>query len=269
MFHLASAIGWLFLQPLSLVAILIAVSLVCMLLGWRRFSILSGGLSLCVLFLSAWTTLGALLLGPLEDRFQKPAQLPERVHGIVVLGGGLEGTVNMVRGGHELNASGDRFVEAAILARQFPEAKVLISGGQGAVFLDGEGDADTAPRLMEGLGVDLDRLILENHSRDTYENGVFSRKRVQPEKGETWLLVTSAFHMPRAIGVFRKVGFPVTPWPVDFKTAGNEKAGLSQDNAVDSLRNVTIGLREWIGLSAYRLAGRTDEFLPAPDAAEQ
>ncbi len=264
MFHLVSAIGWLFLQPLSLVAIMIAVSLLTAFLGWRRLSLAASGLSLLVVVLSAWTTLGALVLGPLEDRFHKPEPVPDRVDGIVVLGGGLEGSINMARGGYELNASGDRFVEVAILARRFPQAKILISGGQGAVFLAGEGDADTAPRLLSALGVAAERLILENHSRDTFENAVFSRELVEPVAGETWLLVTSAFHMPRAVGVFRKAGFPVTPWPVDYKTAGNEKPGLAEDNALDSLRNTTLGIREWIGLVAYRMAGRTDALFPGP-----
>lgn len=264
MFHLVSAIGWLFLQPLSLVAILIAVSLLTAFFGWRRLSMAAGGLSFLVLVLSAWTTLGALVLGSLEDRFQKPVPIPVSVDGIIVLGGGLEGSINMARGGHELNSSGDRFVEVAILARRFPQAKILISGGQGAVFLAGEGDADTAPRLLTALGVAADRLVLENRSRDTYENAVFSRKLVEPAAGETWLLVTSAFHMPRAVGVFRKAGFPVTPWPVDYKTAGNETPGLAEDNALDSLRNTTLGIREWIGLMAYRVAGRTDELFPGP-----
>ncbi|WP_367714817.1 YdcF family protein [Nitratireductor sp. GISD-1A_MAKvit] len=264
MFHLVSGIGWMVLQPLGLVVILIAVSLLAALFHWRRLAIGAGSLALLTLFLSAWTTLGALVLGPLEDRFHKPDPLPGAIHGVVVLGGGLEGSINMARGGHELNASGDRFVEAAILARRFPQAKILISGGQGAVFLAGEGDADTAPRLLEALGVDQERLILENRSRDTYENAAFSKRLVKPGPAETWLLVTSAFHMPRAVGVFRKAGFPVIPWPVDYKTAGNEAPGLAQDNALDSLRNVTVGIREWIGLVAYRLAGRTETFFPGP-----
>ena len=264
MFHLVSAIGWLFLQPLSLVAIMIAVSLLTAFLGWRRLSLAASGLSLLVVVLSAWTTLGALVLGPLEDRFHKPEPVPDRVDGIVVLGGGLEGSINMARGGYELNASGDRFVEVAILARRFPQARILISGGQGAVFLAGEGDADTAPRLLSALGVAAERLVLENRSRDTFENAVFSRELVEPVAGETWLLVTSAFHMPRVVGVFRKAGFPVTPWPVDYKTAGNEKPGLAEDNALDSLRNTTLGIREWIGLVAYRMAGRTDALFPGP-----
>ncbi|MCR4269424.1 YdcF family protein [Nitratireductor sp. ZSWI3] len=262
MFHLVSAIGWLFLQPLGLAMLLVALCVILALVGWLRLSVTAGGLSFLVLFLSGWTTLGALLLHPLEERFGKPDPVPETVDGIVVLGGGLEGSINLARGGHELNASGDRFVETAILARRFPEAKILISGGQGAVFLSGEGDADTAPRLLTALGVDPQRLILENGSRDTYENAVFSKRIAAPREGETWLLVTSAFHMPRAVGVFREAGFPVLPWPVDYKTAGNERFGFAEDNALDSLRNVSVGIREWVAIAAYRFAGRTGSMLP-------
>jgi uncharacterized SAM-binding protein YcdF (DUF218 family) len=68
--------------------------------------------------------------------------------------------------------------------------------------------------------------------------------------------------MPRSVGLFRKAGFEIVPWPVDYQTAGTERAGLAQDNALDSLRNLTLAIREWIGLVAYRATGRIDEVLP-------
>src|SRR5690606_8417241 len=135
----------------------------------------------------------------------------------------------------ELNASGDRFVEAAILARRYPEARLIVSGGSGSVFLQGEGDADTAPRLLSGLGVEPERILLENKSRDTFENARFSFAMARPQPGETWLLVTSAFHMPRAVGAFRQAGFPVVPWPADYRTSGRERFGPAADNVLDSL----------------------------------
>ena len=142
--------------------------------GRRKLFVRSSALAFLVLALSAWTSLGAMMLNPLEERFPRPP-LPQKVDGIVVLGGGFEGAINLVRGGYELSSSGDRMVETAILARRFPEAKVVVSGGTGELFLEGEGDAATAPRLLTALGIAADRLILEDRSRNTYENAVFTR----------------------------------------------------------------------------------------------
>ena len=208
-----------------------------------------------------------MMLNPLEERFQRPPSLPEHIDGIVVLGGGLEGGVNLVRGGYELNGGGDRFVETAVLARRFPEAKILVSGGVGSVLLEGEGDADTAVRFFTALGVPRERLILENQSRNTAENAVFSHKLVAPKPGENWILVTSAFHMPRSVGLFRKVGFPVIPWPVDYRTSGKEGVGLFRDSPIDALQNTMTAMREWIGLAGYWLSGRIDSVFPAPRRA--
>ena len=104
--------------------------------------------------------------------------------------------------------------------------------------------------------------MLENRSRNTDENARFARDMVNPQPGQTWLLVTSAFHMPRSVLLFEKAGFEVVPWPADYRTAGDETLGLAQDNEIDSLQNTAIAIREWIGLLAYRLTGRTDRFLP-------
>src|SRR5690606_15779763 len=115
------------------------------------------------------------------------------------------------------------------------------------------------------LGVAAERLTLENRSRNTHENAVFTRELLAPESGEVWLLVTSAFHMPRAVGLFRKAGFPVVPWPVDYRTSGEEGVGLFRDNAADALQATTTAIREWIGLAAYYLSGRIDDVLPGPE----
>jgi uncharacterized SAM-binding protein YcdF (DUF218 family) len=264
MFFYLSKIFWFFLQPLNFAIFLSLAGLLAMLFGRGRLAVTGVSTAFFILALSAWTSLGALLLGPLEERFQRPASLPERVDGIVVLGGGLEGAVNLARGGYEMNSGGDRFVETAVLARRFPAARILISGGVGTILLQGEGDADTGPRLLAALGVAPERLILENKSRNTAENAQLSRGLANPQPGETWLLVTSAYHMPRSVGLFRKVGFPVVPWPVDYRTSGREGIGFFKDNETDALQNITIAIREWIGLFAYWLSDRIDSMLPSP-----
>ncbi|MCX8569359.1 MULTISPECIES: YdcF family protein [Hyphomicrobiales] len=263
MFFYLSKIFWFFAQPLNFAIFLLAAGLVASLFGWRRLFRATALLSFLVLALATWTSLGSLMLNPLEERFPRPPQ-PARVDGIVVLGGGFEGAINLARGGYELNSGGDRMVETAVLARRYPDAKVVISGGTGTLVLEGEGDADTAPRLLEALGVSRDRMILEGRSRNTYENAVFSKEMVTPKPGETWLLVTSAFHMPRSMALFAKAGFQVVAWPVDYRTSGQEGVGLFTDNPADSLQNTTMALREWIGLFAYWLSGRIDEPFPGP-----
>lgn len=263
MFFYLSKIFWFFAQPLNFAIFLLAAGLVFSLFGQRRMFRISVLASLLILALSTWTSLGSLMLNPLEERFPRPAQ-PANVAGIVVLGGGFEGAINLARGGYELNSGGDRFVETAILARRYPEAKIVISGGSGALMLDGEGDADTAPRLLEALGVSRERMILENQSRNTFENAEFSKELVTPGPDETWLLVTSAFHMPRSMALFAKAGFPVVAWPVDYRTSGQEGIGLFTDNPADSLQNTTMAMREWIGLWAYWLSGRIDAPFPGP-----
>jgi uncharacterized SAM-binding protein YcdF (DUF218 family) len=264
MFFYVSKIFWFFAQPLNFSILLVALTCGALVLSWRRMAITTAACACLLLGLGAWSSLGALMMHPLEDRFQRPAALPEKIDGIVVLGGGFEAGVNLVRGGYELNSSGDRFVEAAILAARHPEAKVVVTGGAGDLILDGEADGVTAPRLLTALGVAPERLILESKSRNTYENAVFTKEMVNAKPGETWLLVTSAFHMPRAVGLFRKAGFDVVPWPSDYRTSGKETIGIAQDNPLDSLQNLSVALREWVGLLAYWMTGRIDQLLPSP-----
>lgn len=264
MFYYLSKVFWLVAEPVNLVAILLAIGLLALLVGWRRTGATLATAALAMLLIATWTTFGALLLRPLEDRFARPDPAPAEIAGIILLGGGFEGAVNLARGGYELNDSGDRVVETAVLARRYPEARVVVSGGNGSLLLTGEGDADSAPRLLVALGVAPERLVLENRSRNTLENAAFSRDLLAPAPGQTWLLVTSAFHMPRSMALFRQAGFDVLAWPADYKTIGTEKPGPTQDNQLDSLRNTSLGIREWIGLLAYWVSGRIDSPFPAP-----
>ncbi len=263
LFFVAAKVFWFVAQPINLTAILLLLGVFFLLIGWKTTATAVMSAAALGLVLSAWSSLGALLLNPLEERFQRP-HLPESVTGIVVLGGGLEGQINRVRGGYELNAGGDRFLEAAVLGRRFPDARVVVTGGVGTLILEGEGDADTAVRLFTALGFPRERLTLENQSRNTYENAVYTKAMVDPKPGETWLLVTSAFHMPRSMALFRKAGFDVLPWPVDYRTSGAEGLGFFRDNPNDSIRNTGTAIREWIGLLAYWFSGRIDTPFPGP-----
>ncbi len=258
-----SKIFWFLVQPLNLAIFLLALSLLVGWFGWRKLGGFSALVSFLILALSAWTSLGALMLHPLEERFQRPP-LPDKVAGIIVLGGGFEGAINLARGGYEINSGGDRFLEAAVLARRYPDAKVAVSGGIGTLVLDGEGDAETAPKLFEALGIPASRLILETESRNTYENVDNLRKLVTPDQDETWLLVTSAYHMPRAVGVFREADFAVEAYPVDWRTRGSIDALRPFFTLGDGIRRTDTAVREWVGLAVYWISGRSSELFPGP-----
>ena len=197
----------------------------------------------------------------LETHGFEPRTEPD---GIVVLGGGFEGAINKARGGYELNRGGDRFVEAAVLARRYPDARIVISGGVGELILDGEDDAAAASRLLTALGVAPGRLTLEGKSRNTYENAVFSRRLVEPKPGETWLLVTSASHMPRSMACFRAAGFDITAYPVDYRTRGPADLKRPAETIAKGLEAADLAAHEWVGLITYRAAGLTAELFPKP-----
>lgn len=264
LFYSFSKIFWLFFQPVTIIFVLVIIAFLAIWRGSRRFSMCVLGLSTAILFFAAFTTLGAVLLAPLEDRFAKLDELPPHVDGIVVLGGYMNGEINAGRKGFELNSAADRIFETMRLARLYPNAKVIVSGGEGAFFEKSAKDADTTRQMLTDLGFSGDRYIYENKSRNTVENAVFSRELAQPKPGETWLLVTSAYHMPRSIGSFRKADFDVLAWPVDYKTRTSERFTLYLESPNEALSRFSVAMREWVGLTAYWLAGKTDMLLAQP-----
>jgi uncharacterized SAM-binding protein YcdF (DUF218 family) len=221
--------------------------------------------SILLLAVCAFSPLGNLLLYPLESRFPPWDAAGGAPDGIVVLGGPIDADLSVVHNTPVIRSASDRIVAAAALARRYPNARIIFSGGSADLFANDAREADYAGQVFEGLGIPKDRLTMERRSRNTYENAVFSKAIASPKEGQRWLLVTSAYHMPRAVGLFRKAGFAVQPYPVDWRV-GNDAAGiLSFSNvAVDGLGRTDVALREWIGLVAYRVVGRTGELFPGP-----
>ena len=222
--------------------------------------------SILLLAACGYSPFGNLLLYPLEERFPRWDASRGAPDGIIVLGGAIETDASEVHGDAAFNSSAGRIVAAATLAHRYPKARILYSGGNANIILDTNlKEADYATALFEGLGISRDRLILERDSRNTYENGVNSKALVAPKPGERWLLVTSAFHMPRSIGIFRKLGFPVEAYPTDWRLAGRTDLYRFSAFAVEGLQHTDLALREWMGLFAYRLTGKTSELLPGPE----
>ncbi|MEN3791198.1 YdcF family protein [Fulvimarina sp. MAC3] len=267
MFFYLAKIGWFVLQPLVAIILIGLAGWISVLFGWKKigraFFVLAA-LSLAIVSISP---LGLAMTAYLENRFERPAQMPAKVDGIIVLGGGFDTRVARTRGVIELNEAADRATVAAALARTYPDAEVLFSGGVAAAFRDDIPETQSAEQFFLGLGLDPNRLKLDAKARDTFENAVYAEALADPQPGETWLLVTSAYHMPRAMGCFRTVGFDVVPYPVDYRTPAGADVWQPSTATTRNLEKVHFAIREYLGLAAYRIAGRTGSFIPGPAEA--
>jgi uncharacterized SAM-binding protein YcdF (DUF218 family) len=227
--------------------------------GWRLVIA-----SLVVLAILGLSPVGNALIIPLEQRFPPWDAAGGAPDGIIVLGGAISPDVSAARDEAALNEAAERMTAIPDLARRYPDARILFSGGSGALIYDEGNEAEFALRLFESLGIARARILLEDRSRNTVENALFSKAIAQPKSGERWLLVTSAYHMPRAIGIFRKAGFAVEPYPVDWRTRGMADAWRPFPTMGEGLRRTDIAMREWVGLAAYWLTGQSSELFPAP-----
>jgi uncharacterized SAM-binding protein YcdF (DUF218 family) len=261
-FFLSKTIG-IMLLPVNF---LIGIGVLGALLLATRHTLLGRRLlatSVLLLALCGFSPVGRLLILPLEERFPPWDASHGAPDGIVVLGGSIDPDLSAERGRTVLNHSADRIVAAVELARQYPNARIAFSGGS-ANLISGEAkEADYALSVFEQLGVARERLTLERLSRNTFENAEFVKAIVKPKQGERWLLVTSAFHMPRSIGLFRKAGFPVEAYPVDWRASRSSMFSFSP-SAVDGLELTQVAMREWIGLMAYWATGKIEHFFPRP-----
>jgi uncharacterized SAM-binding protein YcdF (DUF218 family) len=262
MSFLASKLLWAIAEPSNLASLLFLICVAGLWTRWRRWAryvlLFIGVVLLCV----GTTRIGDWMLRPLEFRFPIPP-LPEQIDGIIVLGGFINPALSHAHGQPALTADGTRLVTFLALARKYPEAKVVFSGGNSIITGGRTTEASVMRQLLDEIGLNQDRVIYEDRSRNTYENALFTKAMVDPPPNQAWVLVTSAANMPRAVGSFRHVGWNVIPYPTDYKSglAMTIRTGLPITTYVDEL---SLALHEWIGLAAYRLMGRTDAFFPNP-----
>lgn len=266
MFFVLSKIGWWLVAPANL--LLFGLVAGAGLLAFRRTA-RSGrrliGLVAVAAVVIATVPIGEPAIAFLEARFPRPATLPDKVAGIIVLGGAISPVLSAHYGRPQIGGTVERLTEGAALAKRYPAARVIFTGGTGSLTHPELREAPWSLAVFRELGLAPGRVEIEPDSRNTYENAVFTRRMAAPTPGEHWILVTSALHMPRAVGCFRAAGWTgIIPYPVDYQTMGaDEPVGLGF-NLSGGLNALGAAEHELLGLLAYRLTGRIGTLLPKP-----
>jgi uncharacterized SAM-binding protein YcdF (DUF218 family) len=255
---------WLVLQPGNLLVLLLALGSLLLFTRWRGLGRALVGVVALLALVVAVLPVGDWLLAPLEDRFPPLARLPDKVDGVIMLGGAVSTRLTFARKQPTVNEHADRFLAFADLARRYPAAKLVFSGGGPKLDNGAFREADAAREVMQWLGMDVGRVVFERESRNTYENVIDSKALVHPAAGEVWLLVTSAFHMPRAVGLFRAQGWSVVPYTVDYLTGDGSDDPAAGVDFEDHLRRASLALKEWLGLIANYWLHHSDSWFPAP-----
>jgi len=258
-----SKVLWIFLAPANVLLALLGAGLVLETSPrqmWRKT-----GRFFCFFVVFCFTVIAVFPVGnwaitPLENRFA--FNPPAHVDGIVVLGGDEMTQISDKRGQPTAHDSMRRYVWFKNMAQRYPGAKLVFTGGSGLLMpYKGMFEADVARDLMEAIGMPTERVIFEKNSRNTFQNARFTADLVHPAPTENWLLVTSAFHMPRAIGCFRKAGWNVYAAPTGYFTPGTYSFYFPF-RFEEQMHLLTIAFHEYVGLIAYRLMGRTTALWP-------
>lgn len=263
MFFALSKILWFLIQPLNLIALLVIGSALASWRGkagaasWMRLLAMFGLIAPIGLPLDKW------LLAPLEQRFPAPHPMPRNVDGVILLGGAQRPSLTAFWKQPELNASAETLTTFVALARRYPSATLVFSGGSGDILRQDLSEEETVRLFFRQQGLDDSRVQYENKSRNTYENGVLSQRLVQPQKNQIWLMITNARTVPRAMGVFRKLGWDVVPIPADH-TVVPDGDWQPQLNIAVAFTQINEGLHEWLGMIAYYFSGKSSDLFPAP-----
>ncbi len=244
MIYYISKAFWLAVAPTNALILITAAAAFWALIRRSKRAARLALVSACGLAIGGFTPVGLWATAPLENRF--PEWEPgshAAPNGMVLLGGD----------------AGDGIMVLAELSQQYPKARLVYSGPGQAIA-----KINDALQKFADFGGDPTRISIETRSRTTFENAIYSAELMKPKPDERWLLITSALHMPRSVGSFRHAGFRVESFSIQFITKNNSNPSFEDDAGAKALRQLDAAAKEWIGLLAYRIMGRTDSLFPGP-----
>ena len=254
--YLFSKIIWVILNPLNLLLIFLIIGFVFKIINMKIISKAFYTLSLIFFVIVGIFPTGNIILSKLEKSYPALTTLPSHVDGILILGGPSGPGLTREHGQVSFNEAGERLTESVKLIKNYQSSKIVFSGGFGELP-----HTYVAKKFFSEMGIDISYIIFESKSRNTFENILFSKKIINPKEFENWLLVTSSFHMSRAINVAEKLNWKFIPYPVDFRTSKkliSFKPGLS---LLDNFNSFNLASHEVVGLISYYLLGRSSKIL--------
>lgn len=258
-FFSASKLIWPFLQPsnLMIISMLFFLVLLCCQSNTLRRIGRYGALIFSLLFVFLMVIpVGYWSMSRWERRVEAPS-LPADIDGIIVLGGGLNHFFPSTQNHSYIQDNADRYMVMLQLMKRYPTAKILYTGGSGELFQQQSREGDIIKNYTKSLGLTSDRIMIESDSQNTYQNAAASKALVMPKKEEKWLLVTSAYHMPRAKAVFDRVEWQVMPYPVDYRVPPWQQERLLCLLCYrQNISYLDLVAREMVGILAYRLTGK-------------
>ena len=266
MFFILSKIFWVLMQPLNLLCALGA-------LGWaarRRWPTLGQKLmngALVLIIIIGILPIGTFAITWLERQYPTPQSLPDPVDGIIVLGGPFEAARTKKTGQLVVNDQIDRALCFASLARKYPNARLAFTGGTGDILNPDANESDDAKIFFDLIGLSNRNIIYESQSRNTYENAVFTKKLMTPKSDETWVVTTSAYHMPRTVATFAKVGWDIIPYQCDLRTDGTYSLFRGLPNIAGNFSLMNLAIKEIFGMIVYRITGKSAFIFTHPQVA--
>ncbi len=243
-------------KPLTLIGLTMGAGLMAG-IWFKRLGRILLTISITLFLAIGFLPIGPNMLGWLETRYSQPV-LPPDVDGIIVLGGMFDTYLAAHTNQLVVNDNFERMIAFVDLARRYPNAKLVFSGGAGHIQQQDRTESVDARTYLETIGFPLDRVIFENRSRNTYENAVIAKEMVKPQDSEIWVMITSASHMRRAVAVFDKAQWAVIPYPVDPETPLDYGRLGGPMNVARNFQDFEEATRELIGQFVYGITGKSN-----------
>jgi len=263
LFFYLSKIFWWMINPANVIFLCLTLAVSFMFFKRLNSARFFGVSALIIYAVFGIFPIGSYMLNQLENRFPQQTEIPNGIQGIIVLGGIVNVKLTDARQNLALNSNVERIVSLVPLTEKYPDLPILFTGGAGLIGHPELNEANMLKGLMGQFIKGQNKVVFENKSRNTYENALYSKEIVDENGGGKWLLVTSARHMPRAVGAFRKHDIRIVPYPVDFNTMPDFQFGLSSIPQ-RGISKFSSALHEWLGLLAYYLTDKTSELFPSP-----